>query len=312
MAEGMEMPSQDLRHGRKAARGSSRAMARRPTLPPPRAGMLQKAGRLRRVRPGRSPGPGDPTASARPTACRATSAPQRTSSPDGVRPGPRPSRSTGGVSCAGGNRQSSSQARSRSMRGRATRASAVPGPTVGASTIRANPSPGARVPQSSANWSTPSATRSPIASLRPRRGPPEHGLGDVDGGCADANAAPIDEHRAADRRDRTAELLPSFSRDDRIERPAADARIAEAEEVAVRLEVQAASRRRRRPAPCAMTRREALGMRTPHLDAEWRHRTHCTASAAAAAFDGATMMPASASLRTCARSHLRVGVRAGH
>ena len=41
-------------------------------------------------------------------------------------------------------------------------------------------------------------------------------------------------------------------------------------------------------------------MRTPPLDPEWRHRTHCMASAAAAAFDGATMMPASASLRTCA------------
>ena len=72
-----------------------------------------------------------PNASARPTACRATSAPQRTSSPDGVRPGPRPSRSTGGVWCAGGNRQASSQARSRSMRGRATRSSAVPDPSCG-------------------------------------------------------------------------------------------------------------------------------------------------------------------------------------
>ena len=81
---------------------------------------------------------------------------------------------------------------------------------------------------------------SPIRSLRPGRGTPELSLGDIDGRCADANAAPIDEHRAADRRDRAAELLPSFSRDDRIERTAADARIAEAEEIAVRLEVQAA------------------------------------------------------------------------
>ena len=148
-----------IRHGRKAARRSSRAMARRPTLPPLRAGMLRKAGRSRRVRPCRSPGPGDPTRQpVRPRAGqRAPHRGRRLRTASGPVPGPAGQRAGCGARAEIDKRRAKPAA-GRCGGGRRAQAP-FRTPLWVPSTIRANPSPGARAMQSSANWSTPSATR---------------------------------------------------------------------------------------------------------------------------------------------------------
>ena len=142
------MPSQRLRHGRKAARRSSRAMARRPTLPPLRAGMLRKAGRSRRVRPCRSPGPGDPRRQpVRPRAGqRAPHRGRRLRTASGPAPGPAGQRA-GCRARAEIDKRRARPAAGRCGVGRRDRApSSVP--AAGTKASRANPSSGARATQS--------------------------------------------------------------------------------------------------------------------------------------------------------------------
>ena len=77
----------------------------------------------------------------------------------------------------------------------------------------------------------------------------------------------------------------------------------------VRLQVQAAREHGSYARRCVALDK-ALGMRAP--DRDRRHRTHCKAIAAAAAFDGATTTPAVRELAHLGRADLRVGLRPGH
>ena len=81
----------------------------------------------------------------------------------------------------------------------------------------------------------------------------------------------------------------------RIERTPPDAAIADADKVAVRLQVKAASKY------CYHARRGAAFAKAARVRAPYgnrRYRMHCRAISVALAFDGAKMIPASVSLRT--------------
>ena len=186
------MPSQRFGTAGKQL-ADRRVMARRPTLPPLRAGMLLKDGRSRRVRPCRSPGPGDPTRQpVRPRAGqRAPHRGRRLRTASGPVPGPAGQRAGCGA------RAEIDKRRAKPAAGRCgggRRAQRGSGPQRGCEHHPRQSVPGSTRDAEQRELVDTFRYASPIRSLRPGRGTPELSLGDIDGPlrrrerCADRRA----------------------------------------------------------------------------------------------------------------------------
>ena len=144
-----------------------------------------------------------------------------------------------------------------------------------------------------------SACKTPLrVTLRwPREGAPRLGACCVECNAADAKHALRDARARSDWWRSCGQSHPACMVQHGVERTATDARIADADEVAVGLQMEAA-REHGHHARGRVSLDKALGMRAQ--DRNRRHWMHCKAIAAAAAFDGATITPACVSLRTWA------------